>query len=586
MVAPPQAVVDAVLAASTKLIRRIEIYERDGLTRFAAGAHDVRLIDGTVSVDYNRDERRTLELVLDNSDFGLENSPAGIWYDKVIKVFHGVEIAAGAPTTTVYVPKVVIIENIFTTGTDQEALFRSTLVAAGYTDITTNTAITTLAGLAGYDIVVSLCNQFDSAKGPLLQEAFNAGYSVFTTGNDTSAVDFPEMIKTTSLVAAQGSPTNTWTMAPNPDIGVNPLTTGWSAYTGFSTDTDGRYITAIPFGVIPVSKTTQTTANGSEIVYNIIAAQSGRGGAWVHMQDFYLTPTQAQNFVKVAMAYLEPIVTQGESYTGQIGEFDVTRISESHFPYTIRVQGIDFTKRCQLSKFVESTTILVGNKPQDAIGSIATNAGITKFLFDYTASGVSKDFSYERGTERWSAMKEIAEAYNYEIFFNAQGYLVLRKFIDPVTSPVSTILKTDANDAGLVSYEKSTNDSRIFNSIAVTGEAADIIPVFASAKNTVSTSPTRIAKLGERVLPISNPLITTTAQAQELANQYLKVSALEEYELNFQNIALSWLEAGEILQFNDPRPAAGDPNKFLIIALEFSLGLGPMTGTAKRVVSL
>ncbi len=584
---PPQGAIDKIFASTTRLIRRIEIYEQDGITPFAGGIHNWRLMGGQVTVDYTRAERRAAEIQLDNSDLGLSNSPASIWYDKVIKIFHGVEITdPEVPTeTTIYIPKVLIIENNHGGDplVDQEPLFRTILASAGYTDVTTNLSASNLSHFSGYDIIVSLCNQYKSAKGALLQSAYMAGWSVFTTGNDTTAGQFPQMIKTTERVPNPGSPTNAWTMAPNPAYSHLDLTQGWSAYTGFSTDTDGMYITSIPVNIIPISKTTQTTVNGSKTVYNIIGTGNARGGFWIHMQDFYLTPTQAQNFVRKAMNYLQPLVIQEEVYSGQVGEFLIDRISESHFPHTMNVQCRDFTKKCLLSKFTEAVNIEVGINPEDVIGNLAANSGITKFLFDYSGTVMGRDFFYEAGTERWQAMKDIAEAYGYEIFFNNQGYLVLRKFQDPVTAEPLATLKTAAADAGLISYEKSTNDSRIFNHVVVIGEATDIAPVSARAKNTVSGSPTSIAEIGDRVDVYSSPLIETTAQAQEVADSRLKISALEEFDLNFTHIALSWLEAGEVVNFVDPHPGAGDPTKFLLVSMELPLSLDAMTGVAKRV---
>jgi hypothetical protein len=70
----------------TRLDARVEIYEQDGTTRWAYDKVR-RAVEGSISVDYSRDERRTLDLVLDNSDNVLVNAPGYFWYDKVIKVF-------------------------------------------------------------------------------------------------------------------------------------------------------------------------------------------------------------------------------------------------------------------------------------------------------------------------------------------------------------------------------------------------------------------------------------------------------------------------------------------------------------------
>src|ERR1044072_2226887 len=181
-------------------------------------------------------------------------------------------------------------------------------------------------------------------------------------------------------------------------------------------------------------------------------------------------------------------------------------------------------------------------------------------------------------------MKEIADSYGYELFFDANGYLVMREYLDPLYSPLALELLTGAA-GNLVSFEKSTNDSRVYNHIVVTGESSDagLLPVFAEAKNLEPSSPTRISRIGDRVYTYTSSFITTVGQAQDTADKFLKIHALEEYDLNFSTISFPWVEVGEIVRFYDPRPGIGDPDRFLISSLSLPLGLGPMSGNAKRV---
>lgn len=90
----------AIMGISTQVLRRVEIYEQDGTTPFYVPAP---VVGGSVSVDMFRDERRTMDLVLDNTDTRLNDYPGGFWYDKVIKVYRGVEyggVTYGLPPDT------------------------------------------------------------------------------------------------------------------------------------------------------------------------------------------------------------------------------------------------------------------------------------------------------------------------------------------------------------------------------------------------------------------------------------------------------------------------------------------------------
>ena len=129
---PPAVALAKFLAPTTRHTRRVEIYEADAVTRWA-GDTVSRLKDGSVSVDYTRDERRSLDLKLDNSDGGLVNAPGSFWYDKIIKAFRGV-IVDEKPK----LPKVIILGDSTTSA--EAPLMRTALVGLGYGDVRINTA--------------------------------------------------------------------------------------------------------------------------------------------------------------------------------------------------------------------------------------------------------------------------------------------------------------------------------------------------------------------------------------------------------------------------------------------------------------
>src|SRR5690348_16845167 len=78
------------------------------------------LLDGNVSCDYGRDERRAFDLTFDNTDGSISYDPNGFWYDKVIKGYRGVQYRK--QVSTQYVSAVNLLTNpaFRTTGSLQE----------------------------------------------------------------------------------------------------------------------------------------------------------------------------------------------------------------------------------------------------------------------------------------------------------------------------------------------------------------------------------------------------------------------------------------------------------------------------------
>jgi hypothetical protein len=284
-----------------------------------------------------------------------------------------------------------------------------------------------------------------------------------------------------------------------------------------------------------------------------------------------------------AVSWLNPVTTIS-TWETQIGEFMIDRISEPNFPHEVKITGRDYAKKCMNSKFAYATQFSGDYALEALISAIASNAGIVKKQLPVTGVVVGKTFHYDRGTSRWEAMKDIATAYNYDLYFNAQGYLVMAPFVDPSTEAPILYIET-GTEGQIASYEKSTTDTRIYNFVVVTGESSDsTVPnVYAIAQNTDPSSPTNIDEIGERVYTYTSSFITTTQQAQDVADKFLAIHSLEEFELSFDSLILPWLEVGQILGWIDPNPAAGDPNAFLLTGLTFPLSLGPMSGSARRL---
>lgn len=399
---PPAEALAAIVGPSANITSRVDIYEADATTLWMANAP---LLAGTVSVDTSRDERRNVEMTLQNENGDLDNYPGGFWYDKVIKPYRGVRYLTPEP------PETEVIDLLWDD------------------DIDWNAAIS------------------------------------------------------------------------------------W----------DGSDLTIPP------------------------------------------------SFMAV-------------TWESQLGEFVIDEISTQHFPYTTEVKGRDYTVKLIEDKLGRSTTFAAATPMETVLKALALNGGITKFLFPQTAHALGKEYAFEAGTTRWEAMTKIATAFGHELFFDGHGYLVLREFQDPVMSPVVATLQTGPSVGNLVTFKKTSNQSRLYNAVDITGEGVNQTPVFARIENNNPASPTSIVTLGRRkVYQYKSAFIETEAQANALAASFLAVYGLESYTINWESLVMFWLEGSDIVNFVDPNPNPGDPSRFLLGDFTIPIGLGTMTSTGRRV---
>lgn len=275
----------------------------------------------------------------------------------------------------------------------------------------------------------------------------------------------------------------------------------------------------------------------------------------------------------------------GGEWVPQIGEFMLDEIVSQHFPHTIGVTARDYTKKCLQSKFKVPTAFASGQPVEQVIKTIATNAGINpqKMILEVSGQTTAKDWFFESGTERWKAMNDIAVNYGMELYFDANGNLVLRRFKDPSTSPA--VMRFHTGEYGnLVGWKKSARDARLYNSVVVTGESANTTPVYGFATNNEPGSPISIDEIGERTMFYTSSFITTIDQATNVARQLLAIHGLEEYDINLSSLVFPHLEAGEIIEFEEPSAGVNDPTRFLYSSFDIPLKLGPMNSVGKRVV--
>lgn len=566
---PRQEVQDAFLATTSHITRRVEIYEQDGQTPWRQELWPEILAGGSISSDNSADERRTLDLTLYNPNSELDPTIGKLWYDKVFKVFYGVEIPRRNSAT-----RVAIVE-----APSQECA--GSFMAAASSDgvEVVYRPMHTLAQLASFDVLVAISGEEELGSLRLLNEAYAQGISIMTC-----------------------APVMHWRQAPLILSGVGPVTT--TLGTELLPSPNQMLVSPVGWTVEPgePARAIEGIVTGTEVLLSRdgLPAAVARGGSgepkWVHLQqarfgaDDLATEddmTAMRQFLSSVLRWAD-ILAYATHWEAQLGEYVQDSAStSSENPNAVEITGRDYVKRCLLSKLVAASTYDKGRSIESVIHTMAINSGIRKLSLPSTGVQLPRDMTWEADVSRWEIMKELATDSGYDIHFNLEGILVMEKFRDPTTSPID--LNLDVGRYGnLISRGLRTSDSQLFNHVVVVGESADedTPPAWGEARNTNPESPSNIEELGNRVIRHQAATITSNAEARERARTMLSVAALEEFELDFSTPLLPWVEPNHIVGLTPEAAGTWGPDRFLLSSLSMPLDLSPMTGTGKRIINV
>jgi hypothetical protein len=562
--APPWSVINAIETGQCSITRRIEIYEADGTTPWYPSSDETlikRLVEGSVSVDATRPERRTLDLTLLNDDNLLRPDPnSGFWYDKVIKTFRGINYSV-----PLQAPSITVVEDAGSYGAQRmQTILKSMGFTRTFIDMTSATVPT--------DVIISYTQTAATAKATMLADQYAAGRSVLTISNANTEAQVP-LIATGSAVGG----TTTWGVSdPGHDT---PVAGEW--ITGAAPGTAAGYaVSAVAAGAVTVAV---WSSGGGPATITAILQTNSNGGRWANLQLPSVETTALKTILSALILWLQDY-TPTADWEVQLGEFVIDSLNDQQFPYQIKLSCRDYMKRMINSKLSQDETFIAGTSISDLVIALARNSGITNQInIPNLGRYLEVDLSYTRKTPRADIAIAAMNGIGYDLFFNNLGQLSISALPDPYLDPTTHNFLTGPS-GNLVSAERSTNDSNLFNHIVVFGNPNDAgIPYFGEALNTDPASPTRIARIGDRYDDYQFDTVTSDAEAQTLAETFLKVASLETYEMNFSSICYPWLEANKVVGIEDPRALPFEPTKYLMDSLTIPIGLGPMSATGKRI---
>jgi hypothetical protein len=292
------------------------------------------------------------------------------------------------------------------------------------------------------------------------------------------------------------------------------------------------------------------------------------------------------------------------AYELPLGHFMLDGFKAGGFPHLLTATGRDLTKKLLGGRFGTTKTYFKGSSFEDAFREICRWGGVpqAKILTPLPSWNLKRRITFERGDlTYYDALVQLIKMHSISGYpmFNAWGDLRIRRQRDIILD--DPIARFDVGPGGnLVSFDKSADDTRIFNHIIVINEGSNQQPMVGRAWNNDSSHPTSRPRIGERADVVRTSSLQSVAECEEFATELLSVAGLESFNVEFDSLVMPW---PDLINQNPGGPPVGDPanrawldvnnvlefydgtstDYFSLTDLEIPLGLGTMSGTMKRI---
>lgn len=249
--------------------------------------------------------------------------------------------------------------------------------------------------------------------------------------------------------------------------------------------------------------------------------------------DGTLTPGQAAATGLLTPYGTELFVYRGVEYTDgtqelvPVGVFVLTQVtvSEDENGQTMDVQGSDRSIRVSRNKFIDPYKIATGTTLEAGLTGLLRDRWIDAET-DFPTTGVTLPdvvIEAQGGGDPWAAAVSIAEAFGYDLAFDADGIARMRVIPDvTIDDPVETY--ADGTDAVLTSLTRTFDSSRSYNGVVVASEGTQVdapfrVIVWDENPNSLTY---RFGDFGEVPLFYTSSLITSADQAAVTAAALLR----------------------------------------------------------------
>lgn len=548
---PPTTVLQALEAGVTRVTNRVDVYLSDTTTLWAGA---VGVIDGSVSIDATREERRTASLVLDNSDGSMRSRPGGFWYDKVLKLFRGIIYydTTGSPVSWETQLGEFYIDDI-----DHDFGTVSVSVRDGTKKL----------------LAAKFAQSTEFAANEPIEEIIRA--IAISGGLSIDKIDLPLTGVSTSRKFLFDRTTERW----------KAITEIASAY-----NYDVYFTAAGKLTMTPFADPADPAVSPSQYTFEV----GGRNVANPNIEllkDATTAEWWSKNFEVASGGGTQTIETDPQHVRSgkyALKQINVAGSGNSWASKSISVNPGEVWNVSAWSKAVLPGGAVPGSSRYFRVlfgpteGFARFDAGVILVDIGGSNAAFTGEYTQVTGTVTVPAGAQWMRLAPYAWGIVATDYTAW--WDDFSAERIDPLIDTKGN---LVSYRKRTGSTRIYNHIVVTGEVAGQVLVYAEAENNNVDSPTHIDPLtggiGRRTYFYTSAFISTVAQAQEVADRFLAVHALEQFEIALESLVIPYLDANIIVEFEDPEGSSTDPTRYLLSDLTIPLLPGAMQANVRRV---
>ena len=219
---------------------------------------------------------------------------------------------------------------------------------------------------------------------------------------------------------------------------------------------------------------------------------------------------------------------------------------------TMQIIGVDRSIRVQKAQWVDPYQIAASANLGSAISLVLSDrwSEVETDFQDTTQVVPGSVLGLQSGgRDPWADVLKLAQAGGFDLFFDNEGIAVLSAVPDPSEqTPVEVYVEGD--EAMVLTVNRRLSTDQTFNGVVVTGEGTNIRPpVRAVAFDEDPASPTyRFGAFGERPTFISSPVVTTAAEAAQVAvSELAKLKGAEE-NVDWTQITDPSLDAGDVIE--------------------------------------
>lgn len=269
----------------------------------------------------------------------------------------------------------------------------------------------------------------------------------------------------------------------------------------------------------------------------------------------YLTYTPPGVSYGTAQLRPGPTVTTDEYVP--LGVFRITNVDLTQNPdgVSIDIDGVDRALRISNNRWIEPYQIPAGTNLGTALTGLLQDryTDIQLRFSATTATTAQITLGLDTENDPWADAQEIAEAYGYDLYFDAEGVCVLEPVQD-VAVAASVEIYAENEEAMVLNTNRSLSSDGVYNAVVVTGESSENdTPFRATAFDDNPASPTYVyGPFGLVPTFRSSSLINSQASADSYALAVLNDIRGTDESLQWTQIVDPSLDAGDVVSIINP----------------------------------